>query len=327
MRFLSLFLTMALAAGGQTALLQRHVPKRGVVFEFAAIGDQQYGPEGESKFPALRAAINRSGVAFAVHVGDIKNGESPCSDAMYQDRLRGFNQFEMPFILTPGDNEWTDCHRADAGGFDPLERLAHLRRVFYADNQSLGKRKMKLSRQSEDPAFAKFSENAMWSMGDTLFATIHVVGSANNRGRTPEADREFEERTAANRAWLKSTFAVARANGFARVVIAMQANPGWTGTPVLASSLKQGFRFTVATLGEEALAYAKPVLVAMGDSHTFRIDQPLRTEATKNTLETLLRLEVPGSPQAHWARVRIDPRQSAPFTFSYEPIPANYRPH
>ena len=75
------------------------------------------------------------------------------------------------------------------------------------------------------------------------------------------------------------------------------------------------------------MAYARPVLVIMGDSHLFRIDQPLRTEQTKNTLETLLRLEVPGSPQVHWVRVRIDPRQSAPFSFAYEPVKENYLPH
>ena len=38
-----------------------------------------------------------------------------------------FNNFEAPFIYTPGDNEWTDCHRENNGSFDPIERLtAHL---------------------------------------------------------------------------------------------------------------------------------------------------------------------------------------------------------
>ena len=34
-------------------------------------------------------------------------------------------------IYVPGDNEWTDCHRANNGGYDPLERLAFLRAMFY----------------------------------------------------------------------------------------------------------------------------------------------------------------------------------------------------
>jgi hypothetical protein len=262
-----------------------------------------------------------------IHVGDIKSGDSPCSDELYASRARDFNAFAMPLILTPGDNDWTDCHRAGAGSHDTMERLAHLRKTFYADNKSFGKRKLVLSRQSENPAFARYAENAMWSMGRTLFLTIHVVGSQNNLGRTPLADAEFTERTAANIDWLRTGFAVARANGFASVVVSMQANPGWTGTPVLASALKPGFRDTITTLGSETLAFGNPVLAIMGDSHTFRIDQPLRTETTRNTLETLLRLEVPGNPQVHWVRVRIDPKQTAPFVFSYEPVIENFRPH
>jgi len=327
MRSIFWILGAAMVLAQPPQLLERHKPKRGVAFEFAAIGDQQYGTEGERKFPALREAINKTKVAFVVHAGDVKSGESPCSDAMFAGRVRDFNDFSMPLILTPGDNEWTDCHRKGAGGWDPLERLAHLRRSFYPDRKSFGKRKTMLSRQSEDPAFAKFVENAMWSMGSTVFATIHVIGSQNNSGRTPSADAEFQERTAANRSWLKTTFAVARANGFSSVVVTMQANPGWTGTPVPASALRPGFRDTIGTLGEEALAYAKPVLIIMGDSHIFRIDQPLRTEQTKNTLETLQRLEVPGNPQVHWVRVRIDPKMSSPFTFSYEPVRVNFLPH
>ena len=325
---LILWVLWAVAVCAQTsALFERHKPKRGVAFEFAAIGDQQYGAEGERKFPALREAINKTKVAFVVHAGDVKSGDSPCSDAMFAGRVRDFNEFAMPLILTPGDNEWTDCHSTAAGGFDPLERLAQLRRAFYPDNKSFGKRKITLSRQSEDPAFSKFAENAMWSMGSTLFATIHVIGSQNNSGRTPSADAEFQERTAANRSWLKTAFAVARANGFSSVVVTIQANPGWNGTPVLASALRPGFRDMIGTLGEEVLAYAKPVLVIMGDSHVFRIDQPLRTEKTKNTLETLQRLEVPGDLQTHWVRVRIDPMMSAPFTFSYELVRENFLPH
>ena len=37
----------------------------------------------------------------------------------------------MLVVLTPGDNEWTDCHRVAAGEYQPLERLAKLREVFY----------------------------------------------------------------------------------------------------------------------------------------------------------------------------------------------------
>ena len=115
-------------------LLQRHRPETRP-FNFAAIGDQQYGPEGERKWPALQASINRdNSLAFTVHVGDFKSGATLCDNSTFADRFRAFNDFERPMIYTPGDNEWTDCHRVDNGSYNPLERLDMLRRFFFANN-------------------------------------------------------------------------------------------------------------------------------------------------------------------------------------------------
>lgn len=41
-------------------------------FEIGLIGDQQYNPESDSKFPHIMADVNRSDFAFVVHVGDFK---------------------------------------------------------------------------------------------------------------------------------------------------------------------------------------------------------------------------------------------------------------
>ena len=37
----------------------------------------------------------------------------------------------MPLVYTPGDNEWTDCHRVNNGAYDPLDRLAAVRKTFF----------------------------------------------------------------------------------------------------------------------------------------------------------------------------------------------------
>jgi hypothetical protein len=339
LRFLSLAImvnAIAVYAQGPAAgtdptvlrrLLERHRPAAGMAFEFAAIGDQHYGEDGERKFPALQASINTSGVAFVVHAGDVKSGSTVCSDAMFADRVRAFNLFTMPMMLTPGDNEWTDCHRENNGSFSSLERLAALRRFFYPDNRSFGMRKMTLSQQSEDPRYSKYVENQMWSMGDALFATIHIIGSNNNLGRTAEDDAEYTERTNANFNWLRTIFSVARDNDFSRVVLTMQANPGWSGAPIAVRQLGTGFRDSLGVLEEEAIVYDRPILVIMGDSHLYRIDQPLRSAVTGNIYEKLFRLETPGSDQVHWVRVRIDPARRAPFAFEYEPVPVNNMPH
>ena len=303
-------------------LLQRHVPEPRA-FEFAAIGDQQYGPDGERKWPALQASINRSGVAFTLHIGDIKSGDTLCSNDMFADRLEAFNNFDAPMILTPGDNEWTDCHRENNGSFDSLERLDYLRRIFYQDNRSLGRRKIVLSQQSEDPRHAKYVENAMWSMGNVLFATLHAIGSNNNLGRNAENNREWAERNAANFNWLKTVFSVARDNGFAGVVIGTQANPGWGGSPVRTSALGSGFRDTFLVLEDEAVVFGRPILVVMGDSHIFRIDKPMLAARSGMVLENVLRLEVPGSAYVHWVRVKVDPAKRGLFSFEYEDVLEN----
>ena len=168
-------------------------------FTFALIGDIPYGTEGEEKFPALLADINADRtLAFVAHDGDIKNGSSVCSDEVFENRLDLFNQFAAPVVYVPGDNEWTDCHRVNNGEYDPLERLAKLRALFFPTDQSLGRRTMTLERQSEDPAFALYRENVRWVMHGVLFVGLHIVGSNNNLGRTPAGDAEYAARNAAN---------------------------------------------------------------------------------------------------------------------------------
>jgi hypothetical protein len=66
---------------------------------------------------------------------DIKGGSVLRSDEVFQDRLTQYSKFRPPFGYTPGDNEWTDCHRTGAGQFDPLERVDKLLRSKTADGR------------------------------------------------------------------------------------------------------------------------------------------------------------------------------------------------
>jgi hypothetical protein len=320
------------AAGPDAAvlqrLLQRHRPEAPRSFDFAAIGDQQYGPAGEAAFPSIRNDIN--GVAslqFTVHVGDVKSGSTLCNNEMFADRVRSFNLFAAPMILTPGDNEWTDCHRENNGSYDSIERLAYLRRQFYPNNQSFGVRKMTLSQQSEDPRYATYVENSMWSMGNILFATLHVVGSNNNLERNAANDAEWLERTNANFNWLKTIFAVARDNNFAGVVIVMQANPAgaWPRARMQVSQLESGFQPTFHVLEDEVIVYNRPVLMIYGDSHVFAVGKPLVGRATRLPIDTFTVLEVPGSGDYHWVQVRVDPTVPELFWMSHRNVPGNIK--
>src|SRR3954466_15620481 len=80
------------------------------------IGDVPYGAEQIAGFRTDIAEINADPfVDRVIHLGDIKDGSSRCDDAYFAARLADFQTFADPFIYTPGDNEWTDCHRADHG--------------------------------------------------------------------------------------------------------------------------------------------------------------------------------------------------------------------
>ena len=108
-------------------------------FGFGLWGDMPYKKAGDdTKLPAVLKSINASDIAFSMYDGDIKDGSSKCTDEVYTDALAMFGSMKKPVVYVPGDNEWTDCHRTNNGGFDTLERLAHLRRVMYPTLNSLG---------------------------------------------------------------------------------------------------------------------------------------------------------------------------------------------
>ena len=198
----SLLACVALVAGCSTAPAQTSTAP----FEFGVIGDGPYFPGTEPLFRAAIEDMNRADLAFVLHVGDIEadgrypygGGARTCTDESFEQRLEMFAASRHPFILTPGDNDWTDCHFVKEREFDPLERLEKLRTFFFANDQSLGQKRMTLETQASDPAHAKYVENRSWSLRGVEFATLHIVGSNDNLGRTPAMDREHAERTAAN---------------------------------------------------------------------------------------------------------------------------------
>lgn len=261
-------------------------------------------------------------LSLVLHVGDIF--WRTCSDDNYQQKVDEFNRLPHPVIYTPGDNEWTDCWTRTVGGFEPLERLAKLRAIFYsAPTQSLGARRVAVASQAGSEPFAEFVENVRWSHNGLVFATVHLPGSWNAReafpGRTGAHDAASKKRTDAAVAWLRDTFADARANGASAVVIGLHANPGFAA-PV-DDKYRQTYEPFVATLEEEVEQFGKPVIVAHGDTHDFTVDHPLVRRATGRRLDNLTRLQVPGSPDIGWVRVVVSPGPQTTFAFESRIVP------
>jgi hypothetical protein len=300
--------------------------------DLALIGDTPYGAVQIADFPQLIADIDNATPTFSqiVHVGDIKNGSSRCDTSHFQFVLDTLNTSSLPVIYTPGDNEWTDCHRVSNGAYDPLERLATIRSMFFpAPGLSLGLHGKQVLSQSLFAGFETFVENQLWFEAGTLFAALHVVGSNNSLlpwytddatgTKLDEPARrvsEEETRTVANLAWLDKAFNTATEQGAKGVVLLMQADM-WDGTP------QNGFDSTIQKIAQLTLAFGKPVLLVEGDSHIFKVDNPLAAGDAVHGVTTpvpnITRLVVQGSttaPLTEWVRLHVDPAAMPPFSWT-----------
>ncbi len=95
----------------------------------------------------------------------------------------------------------------------------------------------------------------------------------------------------------------------------MQADT-WPG------NANDGYAEILTRIAEHALAFGKPVLVVQGDSHVYRVDQPLvagdPVHAIDLAVPNLTRVVVEGATTAEWMKLRVDPH--APALFSWERI-------
>jgi hypothetical protein len=296
----------------------------------AVIGDTPYGAAQIEDFPSFIADINADpDVERVVHVGDIKNGGTRCDDSYFAFIDDSFATFADPLVYTPGDNEWTDCHRTSNGKYDPIERLDALRDVFYSEPFfTLGGKRRPLLSQAFVPRYRDLPENQLWMQSRVLFATLHVVGSRN--GLAPwfgddatdalvdEPARrlaEVEQRTDAALDWLELSFRLATQLRSKAVVLFMQADT-WPG------GQDDGFGEILQKLAALAAAYQKPVLIVQGDTHTYKTDKPLlngdAVHGVSTPVPNLTRLVVQGETTSEWLKLRIDPR--SPEVFSWERV-------
>ena len=287
-------------------------------FSVGLFGDTGYSESELALVPELIAEMDREDLAFVVHDGDFKSGGSVCSDKVFRHMLQVFEASRHPLIYVPGDNEWTDCHRKSNGPYDPVERLAKLRELFFSSDSALGQRPLKLQRQSTDPAFAAYRENVRWEANGVIFVGMNVTGSENNyhgasRGGGPV--EEFIQRSAANRAWLAQAFDRARQAKLAGLMLVIQANPLLEafseGRPV------PGYVDFLTQLRLETQAFSGQVVLVHGDTHRLQINQPLRDPSTQAVIRNFTRVETYGSPWMGWIKATVDAKD--PQVFRFEP--------
>ena len=326
-RLLRISCALAFTFVGAAAGAAGTAPAPDEPFAFAALGCMPYsrGAESAAAFTRLIAEINRHNPAFTVHLGDIMGSDERCTDELLLKRRADFNTFTGALVYTPGDNEWTDTHSEKAGRYEPTERLAKIRTLYFSEERSLGQKPIPLTTQRRDPRFAKFVENARWTRGGVVFATVHVVGSKNNhQPNVPGAMEEWQERDVAVEAWVRATFANARETKVPAVALFFQADPfpadkGHGG-------YEEGFERFLTTVETEARAFAKPVLLIHADEHRYRLDIGMKFELNSPAVPNVTRLETFGALQVHGVLVTVDPGSTQVFLSAPLIVPGNALP-
>jgi hypothetical protein len=225
-------------------------------------------------------------VQWVDHLGDIKNG-STRSDTSYFEMIRkDLDAFEDPLVYTTGDNEWVDCHRPNNGGYNPLERLATLRQIFFAHpGLTLGQHPARVRSQAD----LGLPEDVTWEKADVAFAALNVQGSNNSLapwtdpadptktlpGPTPEQTVEVLNRTSAVIQEIHETFQRAKREHLRAVVLLQQADMFDPTVPSPKFSDYYGFTPIVAAIARESAAFGRPVYLFNGDSHVYNQDKPL----------------------------------------------------
>lgn len=258
---------------------------------------------------ALLAEAVARGSPFLVHAGDIKSSRAPCTDEHLAAIAALLREQSVPVVYSPGDNEWTDCHRSAAGGLDPRARLARVREVLFGEPAVLRLAELKPLR-----APPGFPELYAFVRDGVLIVALHVVGSNNGLDPAdPAAVAEFQGREAANRRFLLGVLAGPLGEGARALVLVVHADPLFESGRGPA-----GFRGFKTLLIELMGIFPGPVLVLHGDTHRFRHDRPLIDPVRGVPFERLIRVEVPGSPTVGGVWIEAD--AAAPEPFAAEPV-------
>ena len=273
-------------------------------FAFVLIGDVPYFRLEELMLEQMFEAFD-DGLAFVIHIGDLKAGWERCDDALLEARAALLERSPVPLVYVPGDNEWSDCSRPRAGGFDPRERLDWLRRRFFSKPAAIGGRPDRDGLAFERQADARpggLVENLRWRRDGVRFVTLNLPGGNNGLRAAGLGVEDWRARERLNAEWLRGGYALAARERDAAVVVAAHANPRFD------RRRQDGYADFRALLVELSEGFPGPTLFLHGDTHRHGVEQ---------LTPKLLRVESFGSPFANlWVRIDVDANADRPFRIS-----------
>ena len=236
-------------------------------FAFGVLGDAPYSEAEVRRLDDMIGRVNAQELAFVVHVGDIGTSalSQACSDAWLEARARQFASIRHPFVLLPGDNEWSDCAKH---GLDLQRRLAAWQKLFCR----------KVAGVERQPGHC---ENARWHADGMTFIGLNVPG-----GGSPDL---ADARMAATLEWLDESLSLAEERRARRIFVFLHADPRFERV-----GRGDAYARLRAVLATHAAWFAGKLVLVHGDTHVHRDDEPL---------PGLRRIQPWGSPFVSWMRV------------------------
>ncbi|RKE35360.1 hypothetical protein B0G76_1425 [Paraburkholderia sp. BL23I1N1] len=331
-------LTVALTLSGGLVSLVACVPLAHAEtprYAFAVIANTMQSPADEAPTQRLIEAISRDReVSFIVYDGNLKGAKEACRDALYERRHALLETSRPALFFIPGQHDWADCGTAEAGGFDPVERLDQLRQTLFTDSTSMGQNPIALTRESEVSRFRPFRENVRWQVGDTVFVGLNAPSPNNHYLTAGGRNGEFEDRVIANAFWLEHAAEYAKRRDARAIVVFIQGDPDperyerpdrFAWLRFARNPRRDGFLEFKRSLVKLAQIFRGPVLVIHCDderaSAGFVIDQPLRND--KGVLVTnLTRVALaPHDRLNQWIQIEADLGRKPPFRVSVRDVP------
>jgi hypothetical protein len=320
-----------------TGAASPHAQAAPVRYTFAVIAGTLQSPADEAPTQRLIDAIGRNrDMSFIVYDGNLKGPKEACRDSLYERRQTLLEAARPALIFIPGQHDWTDCGTAEAGGFDPVERLDQLRQTLFSDSASMGQNPLALTRESEVSRFRPYRENVRWQLGDTVFIGLNAPDANNHYLTAGGRNGEFEDRVIANAFWLEHAAEYAKRREARAIVIFIQGDldPERYERPdrfawlrFARNSRRDGFLELKRSLVKVAEIFRGPVLLIHCDDQRatggFVIDQPLRNDKGE-VVTNLTRIAIaPRDRLDQWIQIEADMARRPPFRVSVRDVPKN----
>lgn len=204
---------------------------------FAVIGHSFDGKSDKRFRKALEDTSDKTN-AFVVLTG-IKHAQESCGDRVYEARRELVERVKRPVIVLPAGSDWTAC-RNSAGRTNAVERLNRLRELYHGEPNSLGVKKLSLTRLSMSPRFRAYAENAHWTVGKVLYASVNLPENNNHYLAAAGRNSEYEDRQVATRFWLNRLFTLARGDKLDAIVLFSEGDLKPLAEPAARGLLQRG---------------------------------------------------------------------------------------